>query len=179
MADSNWLLTGPPRSGKTTVVERVIGHLEDDGYTIGGMWSPEIRQDGARTGFALMAIQTGTRRMMASTDVESGPRVGKYHVDIEAIDHIVETVFDPSRPEVDLMVVDEIAPMECLSDTFVTSVTAVLDSDRPLLGTIHYRITDGFIGAVKDREDVRLIEVTNENRDELPARLTTEIGRLL
>jgi nucleoside-triphosphatase len=39
----NHLLTGPPRSGKTTVIERTVTQLRDDGYDIDGLYSPEIR----------------------------------------------------------------------------------------------------------------------------------------
>lgn len=167
----NILLTGPPRVGKTTVLKRVLDGLEDEGIAVAGLFSPERREAGHRVGFALVDIASGRRVTMASTAFERGPRVGKYRVDVDAVDAIVERALG-ERPDVaEAFLVDEIAPMECHNDRFVRVMRRVLDDDRPTLATIHQRSTAGFIGEVKRRPDVRRIEVTEENRDELPSTL--------
>jgi nucleoside-triphosphatase len=50
----NYLVTGPPRVGKTTVLQRTIDRLAD--LDVGGVCSPERRENGDRVGFDLVAI---------------------------------------------------------------------------------------------------------------------------
>lgn len=53
---ANHLLTGPPRSGKTTAIQRTIDRLD---RSVGGVSSPEVREGGQRVGFATEALDTG------------------------------------------------------------------------------------------------------------------------
>ena len=50
----NYLITGPPRSGKTTVIQNVVDRLDAKGYQAGGIYCPEIRSDGGRVGFEIL-----------------------------------------------------------------------------------------------------------------------------
>lgn len=72
----------------------------------------------------------------------------------------------------DFITVDEIAPMEIMSEVFVTEVRRALDADLPVIVAIHQRSTTGFIGAVKRRQDVTEFVVTPDTRDHIPAELT-------
>jgi nucleoside-triphosphatase len=165
----NYLTTGPPRSGKTTVVESVVDRLEDRGYRAGGIVCPERRVDGERVGFDVVDVATGESRTLAHVDEPEGPVVGKYRVDVPNLDATCTEAFSRAFAEADFVVVDEIAPMEVHSDAFVEQVRRALDGDVPLIAAIHYRSTAGFIGAVKRRKDVDRFEVTEQTRDDLPA----------
>ncbi len=172
----NVLVTGPPRSGKTTVVRTVVDRLEERGYAAGGVVCPERRDDGARVGFDVVDLATGDARAMARVDREAGPAVGKYRVDVAAIDAVCAAAFDRALEAADLVVVDEIAPMEVHSDAFVRGVRRALDAERPVLAAIHARSESGFVGEVKRRDDVERHEVTARTRSGLPAAVA---GRLL
>lgn len=173
---NNYLLTGAPRSGKTTVVERVLDRIEDRGFTIGGVYSPEIRVEGDRVGFEIVDALTGESAVMAHRDFDAGPRVGSYRVDVGNVDAVAGTAVSEGLDVADLLVVDEIAPMEVESEVFVREVRRALDADLPVVGVVHQRSTSGFIGEVKTRADTEVLEVTRANRDSLPDRLA---GRLL
>ena len=69
-----------------------------------------------------------------------------------------------------LVVIDEIGPMEMRSQRFREVVLAALDSRSTVLGTIVQRSTS-FGDQVKRRSDVTLIDVLPSNRDALPAQL--------
>ncbi|MFW6153283.1 MAG: nucleoside-triphosphatase, partial [Halobacteriota archaeon] len=140
-----------------------------------GLFSPERRDGDGRTGFDLVDIASGDRVTMASTSFERGPSVGKYRVDVEAVDAIVERALVPSIEGAAVFLVDEIAPMECHSDRFVRAIRRLLDDDRPTVATIHRRSTGGFIGEVKRRPDTHTIEVTEANRDDLPLTLLEDL----
>ena len=171
---SNWLLTGRPRVGKSTALERTIEILEASGFTPGGVMAPAIYRDGERVGFQLVDVLSGATVDMAHVDFASGPSVGKYHVDVDAVDRLSAAAFDQAHGRADLFVVDEIAPMEISSDVFVEAVANALDSNTPLVGVVH-RSDDGFIKSVKARPDTEVITVTTANRESVPARLVDRV----
>ena len=65
--------------------------------------------------------------------------------------------------------------MECFSEKFCEAAVKALDAKNVVLGTIAVGGTE-FIREVKDRKDIRIYEVTAQNRDELPEQLIEEIG---
>ncbi|GMV57751.1 MAG: hypothetical protein AMXMBFR72_08650 [Betaproteobacteria bacterium] len=128
------LLTGPPGIGKTTALRRVCERLSI--APLRGFYTEEVRSGGVRQGFCLVTFD-GERRLIA--DVRFGPpRVGKYGVDVAAIDDIARRVLAPD-PAVRLFVIDEIGKMECLSAEFVNAVDNLLALGRPLLATVALR----------------------------------------
>ena len=52
----NILITGPPGIGKTTLLEKIKNKIKDSGFSIGGMYCPEIRENNKRTGFNIIDI---------------------------------------------------------------------------------------------------------------------------
>lgn len=167
----NLLITGPPGCGKSTVLSRTAGRLEDADLTVGGLSSPDMTTLGSRVGFRIEDLASDESDVMAHVDHREGPRVGKYRVDIEAVDRISELSLSSARAEADVILIDEIAPMEVFSEVFVEQARACLDAELPVLAAIHRTATDGFIGEVKARRDVELVPVGKDNRDALPAEL--------
>lgn len=165
----NFLVTGRPGSGKTTVVERVVEEVQNHDLRVGGVYSPEIREDGERAGFRIVDAASLEGSVMAHVDYD-GPGVGKYGVDVEAVDELCGKAFRRAG-ERDVVVVDEVAPMEVVSKEFREGVRYALDSETPVLAAVHYSSTRGFVGEVKDRDDAEVHEVTGESRDELPEKL--------
>jgi nucleoside-triphosphatase len=176
---TNFLVTGPPRSGKTTVIQRTRDHVESHGFRAGGLYCPELRSDGDRVGFEIVYVATGESRILAHVDRAEGPRVGKYRVNVDGVDEISAVAFDRAFETADFLVVDEIAPMEVYSDEFTRQVRRALDMDLPLIAAIHYHSTDGFIGDIKTRDDAELFEVSETTRDDLPEKLATRLHDLL
>lgn len=144
--------------------------LQDRGLRLGGVTAPEIREGNDRVGFRLVDVLTGEPVVMAHVDGGSGPSVGKYTVDVDAVERLCPRAFDRAIEAADCIIVDEIAPMEVASVGFVEGVTRALDAPIPVIGVIH-RSDTGFIGRVKGRQDVEVLRVTPNNRDGLPRRL--------
>lgn len=176
---NNVLLTGRPGVGKSTALDEVASRLRDRGYTVGGLISPEIRDAEGRTGFRIVDLATGEDAVMAHVDNEEGPRVGKYTVDVDAVDRITEQALSQARGEADVVLVDEIAPMEVASELFVHGVRACLDVNQPLVGTVHQGSSQGFLGEVKSREDVAVLEVTRDNREAIPSQVVQRVVEAL
>jgi len=131
-----------------------------------------MRRAGEREGDRLRTID-GEERVIASERIPSGPRVGRYGVDVAAIDAVAVRVLAPD-PEVRLYLVDEIGRMECLSASFVAAVRTLLASRTPVVATVALS-GGGLIEEVKRRPGVRLWHVTRTNRDALPAEIARSV----
>jgi nucleoside-triphosphatase THEP1 len=159
MGPKNILITGLPGSGNTTLVEKIVRQLD---VPVAGFITREVRQRGNRVGFSIDTID-GQSGVLAHVDFKSRFRVGRYGVRIETIDKIAVPALKVSTMNI-LIVVDEIAKMECLSERFREAVLLALNSANPVLATIAIK-GDSFIQSLKSREDVSVIELNQANRD--------------
>ena len=157
----NILVTGPPRCGKSTLIERVVDKIQKP---MTGFFTREMREQGKRVGFSITTLD-GKQGVLAHQEIRSRFRVGKYGVNLEDIGHVAVPSMIPKRPE-EIVVIDEIGKMECFSPLFRETLLNVLDSENPVIGSIAIK-GDRFIQKVKTREDVVLVHVTEKNRDEL------------
>jgi nucleoside-triphosphatase len=149
-----FLLTGPPGCGKTTAIQNVLEHLT---VAANGFYTQEMRESGRRTGFKLITLD-GREGILAHTSIRSKSRVGRYGVDLSVMDGMAVDSIRRGIEERGLIVIDEIGPMELLSQPFRDVVNEALDTDQPVIGTIMRRGSP-VADAIKARPDVRLIEV--------------------
>lgn len=158
------LLTGRPGVGKTTLVRRVLERLSRPAR---GFFTQEVRRQGRRVGFQVITLE-GKRAWLARAQPGPGPRIGRYRVDLEAFEALVLPELQPRAqdpPEL-LWVVDEIGPMELLSRPFRQVILTLFQSPWDLLATVVLR-PHPFADALKARQDVECLEVTEANRDAL------------
>ena len=161
-------VTGSPGIGKSTVVAKAAEKLADrPGFKIGGIQTSEIRKEGKREGFSIQDLATGKTGVLGSIR-GSGPRVGKYHVNLEDLENIGANALK-SALECDLIVIDEVGPMELKSEAFVSAVEVVLESDKPVLAVLHRSSSHQL--AQRIRKEFEVLIVNEENRDELPEKI--------
>jgi len=163
------LLTGRPGVGKTTVIRRVVDRLRPIGWHLGGFYTEEIRERDTRKGFRAVTM-AGDGVTVAHADTGGMPKVGKYTVDVPALDEVAEATLRHDAKDADAVIIDEIGKMECLASGFLDATTDLLDQPLPLVATVA-KSGRGLISEVKNRPDARLVEVTRHNRDDLPERI--------
>lgn len=129
-----------------------------------GFFTSEIREKGQRVGFSIETLH-GKKGILAHINNKGPIKVGRYGVNIEDINRIAVPSMVCSRPY-EIVVIDEIGKMECLSRLFKKTLLDVLDSDHPVIGSIAIK-GDPFIRKIKERNDVELIQVSEKNRDTL------------
>ncbi|ASJ00476.1 NTPase [Thermococcus gorgonarius] len=140
-------VTGPAGVGKTTLVERVAKEVDRWGYIVGGIITREVRRGGRRVGFKIIALDTGEEGTLASirgTSHLPGVPFGKYVVHVDEIERVAVPAIKRALVEADLIVIDEIGPMEYKSDEFIRAVGEVLKSEKPLLAVVHRKLADKF-----------------------------------
>ena len=161
------LITGSPGVGKTTLLLKVVEALKIGSYSVGGMISREVRSCGTRIGFEILDLASGRRGGLAHVNQKTGPRVGKYRVNLEDLDSVgVEAILKAVK-EYDVIAVDEIGPMELFSENFRRAVSEAFESGKLVLAVVHWKVRDKLIETAKSREDAEIFVVTFENRDKL------------
>jgi nucleoside-triphosphatase len=165
------LLTGRPGSGKTTLIKRIVEKLPQQA---GGFYTEEIREKGTRVGFKIVTLE-GDQAVLAHVDFTTPERVGKYRLDLSALESLgVKAIRDAVRAR-PLVVIDEIGPMEIRSPAFRDAVNEALESGVSVLGTIFARPLP-FIDTIKRRPDVTILEVRPDNRTALVSQLADKFG---
>lgn len=162
-----YALTGPPGCGKTTAMLRIVDELRGRDIRVEGMYTQELREGGRRIGFAVKRI-SGEGGILAHIKFKEGPRLGKYVVNLRDLESIgVSALLDGLR-EADVIVVDEVGPMELFSRKFREAVEKLLSSDKSAVITVHYGSRDPLVAKVKETAGKNLILITHENRDQVP-----------
>ena len=161
------LVTGRPGIGKTTVLLNAAEELKAKGYRVEGMISKEARREGRRVGFEVVNFGTGLRGWLAHVEQSVGPQVGKYKVNLDDLDSIgANAVLDAIR-NADVVIIDEIGPMELFSQAFRKAVNEALNSSKLVLAVIHQSARDPIIESIKKRDDVFVATADIANRNDL------------
>lgn len=159
--ERNIFITGPPRSGKSTLVEEVIDELD---VKAEGLRTPDIRKEGQRRGFKLLDIKSGDEGILSHVDLEEGPSVSKYRVNIDDLERFTRRSLRNHSDRCDVLIIDEIGTMELFSPTFKETVEEVLESEMLVLAVLHrnYVSEYGEEGSVLDLGESDYEEVKEE-----------------
>ena len=155
----NILITGMPRSGKSTILKKIIRKID---HKVGFVTN-EIRKDGEIIGFEI-ETNSGEKTMLANVNFKTNFKVSRYFVDIKNLDLIIPKV--ERFKSNDFLFIDEIGQMELFSEKFKELVEKYLNSPNTCIATLSKVYSDDFIEVIKKRDDIFLIEITEENRHE-------------
>ncbi len=169
------ILTGPPGVGKTTIVMDVAQKLRERGIKVGGVVSREVRTNNVRTGFEFIDLDTNDRGVLASV-TENGPRVGKYFVNLIGCRFAAERLKN-ALINSDVIVCDEIGPMEVNSKDFIDAASNLLRTDGKVIVVIHQKLEHPLIIKFREKSS-SLISVNLGNREKVAKILLDELSYL-
>lgn len=160
------LLTAPPRTGKSTIIEKFIQQYE--GKKV-GILAKEIRNsNGERVGFKSVDLEGNERTFMHVDKIDSNVVIGnKYKVDVNAVDDfVVSEIAQTVEPDT-VIIVDEIGRAQSVSSKFLHAVEDLLNSDKNMLCTILHD-DEEWARKYKEHPESIILEVTEQNRDMMP-----------
>jgi nucleoside-triphosphatase len=164
-------ITGLPGAGKTHALRRVIEMLEQDNKIIGGMLTEPIIENNDRMGFKVIDWMTKEEDILAHVNIDSKVVVGKYGVDLDILEKVGVTAINRAAEEAELIIIDEVGKMEVESIRFIDAVRLALETDKPLILTLHKKSRNPLLQDIRRRDDVRILEVTPINRNLLPYKI--------
>lgn len=155
----NILITGKPKSGKSTLLAKLITYIPNKI----GFLTNEILKENNRIGFEIQT-HLGHKTPLAHTDFETPYKVSKYFVDIKNLESALLEI--SSFKSTDILFLDEIGQMQLFSQNFRKLVLQFLNSSNTCLMTLSSIYEDDFIRSLKTRDDIILVEIMPENREE-------------
>ena len=206
--DQTILLTGRRGAGKTTVCQAVAELARHRGYRPGGVITPALYACPAdwglgigdweltKVGFEAMDVGSGERWPLAHTDLSTtlrqgsgqgsghrqelgGPQVGPYSFDPAGLARALRVLERAISAGCDLLMVDEIGPLELEQGEGLAPVLDLLPVEGPTHTLIVVRpaLLDPLLLRLGDavrrpcRTGFTVFSVTEENRDELPLQI--------
>jgi nucleoside-triphosphatase len=167
------LLEGRPGSGKSTIARRLADTLSEEGIPVTGFITEEIRDRGRRVGFSIERFG-GERGVLAHVDLPGPPRVGRYGVDVSALERLAIPAMGEATDR-EVAIIDELGKMELASQPFRDAVSALLDRPVRVVATVQ-TARHPFTDALKRRPDIETMRLTTAIRDELPQLLAARLG---
>lgn len=170
MMENNIFITGPSRTGKSTMVGELLDEL---GLEAEGLRTPDIREGGRRKGFKLVDIKSGEEGILSHVDQEEGPSVSKYRVNMDDLEYFTERSLESVSEGCDIVVIDEIGTMELYSERFENAVKENLESETPVLAVLHRNQVDRY------KKYGRVFTVGRANYDSVKEEVKEELKRIL
>lgn len=154
----NIFITGNPRSGKSTLIQRLLGEISDK--KVSGFVTPEIKINDVRQGFKIIDLVSKEEEILASLNIKHGPSVSRYKVNVEGIDSIMDKFLENYESS-EYVIIDEIGMMEFYSKKFRETVRMVLGSDKKVVATLSKK----FVKEYKYKGQIYTL--TRENFDDV------------
>ena len=124
-----FVISGGVGEGKTTCAKNIIQSLQTRGLRCKGFLSVGTEANNVRSGFILVDINTSESIILCKTTYQEGwSQTGRYFFNPEALE-FGNKILDPKNlQETDLVVIDEIGPMELNNQGWAESIRALCQS---------------------------------------------------
>lgn len=123
-------LTGPRQSGKTGLVLELAENAVKRGLRVAGFASPGLWEHGQRSGFDLLEFDTGEKYPLSRR--VKGLRPIPYMFDAESLAKGSRALSIPRCRAADLVIVDEVGPIELRGGGWAHCLESLLALDGPV-----------------------------------------------
>ncbi|MGB9857923.1 MAG: NTPase [Dictyoglomaceae bacterium] len=163
-------ITGNPGVGKTTLLKKINEFCRGKGISTSGFITEEVREGKYRVGFELLSLKTYEKFNFASIYKVTPYKFGKYYLDIEKFDKVLEDIF---CIDAEIYILDEIGKMEFFSNKFKNKIYNFLDSKKNIIASLHRDFVSEF------KNYGRIYQLTYENREIILNEIKEEILKQL
>lgn len=157
----------------------LVKRLKAEGISVGGMTTSELTQGGIRIGFQVADVSTGRIGILAKVGSADERRIGKYVVDREGLEGVGVAAIERAIEASEVIVIDELGPMELTSQAFVGAVERALRSGKPIVMTLHWRAAHPLLERIREESKGNISTVSEVNRAGLAANIGHSILQIL
>ncbi len=124
-----FIVTGDRASGKTSLLTALTGEFRRRQRSVGGILSPVVWMDSKRIGYDVINIQNGKRVPLCRNEPDgTGIKIGEWIFRDDGI-QFGQTALDPSSLiPCDLVIIDEVGPLELDNKVWATSIDQLIHS---------------------------------------------------
>ncbi|XP_024521468.1 cancer-related nucleoside-triphosphatase homolog [Selaginella moellendorffii] len=181
-AGRSFFVTGSPGIGKTTLIVKVVEKLRatHPNLKVQGFYTKEVRKEGERVGFEVIAFNGGRKEMLASINSPGRlPMVGRYKVNVPGFEALALPELEPLE-DTQLFVIDEVGKMELFSPKFFPAVEALLQRrNAVILGSVPIKHSSKEVEKVVSFPGVAVLTLDKKNRDEVAEKIYKDLSVLL
>ncbi len=133
------MVTGERGVGKSTFCRTLVAHARHSGWDVAGLFCPAVFEGDQKTGILAESVRTGEVRLLASTGPRTPAdlRLGQWYFDLAVLDWGDQII--ASSPPCDLLIVDELGPLELIHQAGWRSALEVLGSNQYQVGLVVVR----------------------------------------
>lgn len=165
---SKFLIIGPPRCGKSTLITKLISYYKSNGYGLGGFLTPEVTEAGKRIGFDIHDIQSGKKSLLARKgNYNAKHKLGNYCIFIDDFNSYLNELKLSGLETLDLLIIDEIGKMELHSQPFILFLKEVFHSNMKILATIGEKLNHPIKREILSLSNLRLFQLNLSNQQEI------------
>lgn len=141
------VITGDKHAGKTTFTANVVKNLQKEGFRVGGFLAPGSFENNRRSEFKLHAIESGEEMPLCSIHFTEGQEAGPFRFDALGIDFGRKLLSPKEINDIDVIVIDEVGPLELKGKGWSASLLGLLDHPGIVLILV---VRQGLVSEVKN-----------------------------
>lgn len=161
------LVVGEPGSGKTSWCREYINQQRKSGSSIGGILSPAIEKQRQRVGSNAVDLLTGEEvpfaRLSRCGSLKEGEKVGDYTISGDGILFACDAIERAVENRCDLVVIDEVGPLELHGKGLMPAVQLALASAVNVLIVIRSSLREALQKHFSDYEFTVIADLTKSS----------------
>ena len=158
------LVVGEPKSGKTSWCREYIDRQRQSGSSVGGILSPAIEKQGQRVGSDALDLHTGKEvpfaRLSRPKRFKGGEVVGDYTISRHGISFACRAIKRAVESRCDLVVIDEVGPLELSGKGLMPAVESALASPVNVLIVVRSSLEEALQRRFPEHEFVVVADLT-------------------
>ena len=189
---NNYFLTGEKNSGKSSLIKKILEEIDyyPAGYAVAREVDPLSQKPLVfRLVPALFLKTMGTKNLISDFGEENTLTMSHFDNVIAARENIDEDfevfpeVFNNYgvellRLDVAIVIMDELGRFETGAEKFKRKVFSLLASRKIVLGVLKAE-SNSFLDQIREREDTKLFEVKENNREEVEAEIFSVLSQFM